>query len=717
MTIRLTTKLPTVIIGLAVLAVFLTSLFSFYQSEFALEDAAFSKLQAIQAGRVSQLENYLHSVEEDLKTTATSDMSIAGLKAFDKGVSDLGSDGKTLLRDFYIHDNPNPAGSKHLLTDAKDGSSYSQIHAQYHPWFRQLMESRDYYDIFLINASGDIVYSVYKELDYATNLKSGQWSNTDIAKVFKAVVGRSAGHIAFSDFAPYAPSADAPASFIATPIQDKNGDFQGALIFQMPIQRINAIMNAKVGMGESGEAYLVGRDHLMRSDSRFESESTILKKEIHTEPARLALEGKTDIVIAPDYRNVNVLSAFGPFTYHGVTWAVLAEIDLEEVDQPAFELRDILILLTLGIALLVGIVGIVLSRSITKPVNAITDIMENLAKGQLDIEVPFTKKKDELGDMARAVSHFQKEMQRVKQLEAEQEEQKRLAEIQRKTAMLKLADDFESSLGEVVETVSSAAAELQAASTQMSAIATETSSQATSVAAASEQASNNVQNVTTSVTALTRSEEDISRHVHQSSQVADQAADQASNTQKTVENMVEEVGKISTVLNLISDIAEQTNLLALNATIEAARAGEAGKGFAVVASEVKNLANQTAKATEEIGSQIGQVQSVTQDAAIAIAAIADTINEIDTIAGSIAGAVETQNVATTEIARNVEQAHLGTSDVSMNIQVVEQAASETGSASAQISQSASELSEQADIMKQEVQRFLNTVRSDNQHAA
>ncbi len=389
---------------------------------------------------------------------------------------------------------------------------------------------------------------------------------------------------------------------------------------------------------------------------------------------------------------------------HELREEVHANVIQAEIEMVAFALVG----LTLGIVL-----AILIGRNISNPVKSMKGIMGELTENNLDVTVDHTDRGDEIGAMARSVDHFKGQLQRIKEMEEEQAEQQRIAEEKRRAAMLQMADTFEGSVGQVIQTVTSAATELQASSSQMQNTAEETSQQATTVAAAAEEASANVQTVASATEELSSSQREISRHVHQSSDVSTHAASQAEDTKSTVENMVEEVGKIGTVVGLISDIAEQTNLLALNATIEAARAGEAGKGFAVVASEVKNLANQTAKATEDISKQIGQVQSVTHEAAGAIQRIGETITEIDQIAGSIASAVEQQTAATGEIAQNVEQASQGTADVSVNIQSVQQASSETGSAAAQISGASNDLSAQAEVLQAEVKRFLDQVRSDN----
>ncbi len=360
------------------------------------------------------------------------------------------------------------------------------------------------------------------------------------------------------------------------------------------------------------------------------------------------------------------------------------------------------------------LLSVLITRGITRPISKITDNMNHLSDGQLETNIAGQQYRNEIGTMARALEHFRKELLKIRELEAEQEEQKRKAAEQRRAALNQMADSFETSVGKVVETVTSAATELQSSAQQMSATAQHTSQQATTVARASEQATNNVQTVASASEELAASEGEISRHVHKSSDVADHAAQQAQKTRATVENMVDEVSKISTIISLISDITEQTNMLALNATIEAERAGEAGKGFAVVASEVKDLATQTAKATEEISHQVTQVQAATQNAAQAIGAINDTIIEIDQIANSISAAVEEQTAATAEIARNVEEASKGTEDVCNHIREVETAAEETGAAASQINMASSELSRQAVALQDEVKRFLDEVRNDTE---
>ena len=644
---------------------------------------------------------------------AENHMGIDALEEIEAAWRELGGNEKAQLQKLYIEDNPNPAGSKHLLDVAPDSSAYSKAHAKYHPWFRELLLTKGLYDIFLIDDDGNVVYSVYKEADFATDLVNGDWKNSDLARVWRMVKDNfKMDYVAFTDFAPYAPSAGAPASFIASPIFDHEGGKHGTLIFQMPVDRINAIMQMSTGMGETGETYLVGNDGLMRSTSRFtaKGETDILKTKANSEGVKNALAGKDGMMLTIDRHGDETLMAAAPLDFLGVRWAVIANIDMEEVDIPVNEMRNMMIIAVLIVALIIGVIGFLFSRSITNPISNMTNAMGVLAGGDLDADIPAQDRQDEIGEMAAAVQVFKENAIRVKEMEAEQVEQEKRAAAEKTRLMNQMADDFQASVGGVVETVSSASTELQSSAQSMTAISEETSSQATAVAAASEEASTNVQTVASAAEELSSSISEISRQVSQSTEIAGSAVTAAEKADEMVQGLAMSAQKIGEVVALITDIADQTNLLALNATIEAARAGDAGKGFAVVASEVKNLANQTARATEEISGQISGIQTATQASVQAIQGITKTIGEISEIAGAIAAAVEEQGAATSEIARNVEQAAAGTGEVSANIGGVTQAAGEAGQSAAQVLGAANELSQQSELLKAEVAKFMAQVR-------
>jgi len=365
------------------------------------------------------------------------------------------------------------------------------------------------------------------------------------------------------------------------------------------------------------------------------------------------------------------------------------------------------------VGLLAGIgLAVLLGNAIANPLIAMTEAMGRLANGDHATEIPSRQRHDEIGEMAAAVQVFKDNANRMEAMRHEQEDQKKRSEQDRKAALRKMADTFETQVGGVVDAVTAAAVELQASSKQMSSTAQETSAQATAVSAAAEEASSNVQTVASATEELSASINEIAGQVERSQSVAVRANEEARHTSELIKKLSENVGSISEIVVLINDIASQTNLLALNATIEAARAGDAGKGFAVVASEVKNLANQTGKATDEIAAKISAVQNGTSDAVTAISSIAKVITEVSEISATVASAVQEQTAATGEIARNVDQAAIGTQEVSRNIGQVETASRETGNAAEQINESATELSHQAEKLKNEVTRFLDQVRND-----
>jgi methyl-accepting chemotaxis protein len=370
-----------------------------------------------------------------------------------------------------------------------------------------------------------------------------------------------------------------------------------------------------------------------------------------------------------------------------------------------------LVAIVLGLATVTGIgVGFYLVRDVSRGIASIVTPMQALGGGDLTAQVPHQGEATEIGSMADSLQVF-KDALIAKKASDEAATVDAQAKIERGRRVDGITRDFESMIGGIVETVSSASTQLEASAGTLTSTAVRSQQLTTMVAAASEEASTNVQSVASATEELTSSVNEISRQVQESARIANEAVDQARKTNELVGELSQAAGRIGAVVELINNIAGQTNLLALNATIEAARAGEAGRGFAVVASEVKALAEQTAKATGEIGQQITGIQAATQGSVAAIREIGITIGRISEISSTIASAVEEQGAATQEISRNVQQAAQGTQQVSANIADVQRGASETGSASSHVLSAAQSLSGESNRLKLEVGKFLSSVRA------
>ena len=374
--------------------------------------------------------------------------------------------------------------------------------------------------------------------------------------------------------------------------------------------------------------------------------------------------------------------------------------------------------LSTAIIIAVGLIGLLLigitlavTRSVTRPISGIVGAMRQLARGNTTILVPGGQRGDEIGAIAGAVQVFKDTIIEAERLRAEQIEVEKRGQAKRKADMHRLASEFEREVGNIVDTVSSASNELETAAVTLTRTAETTQSLSTTVAASSEEASANVKSVASAAEEFSGSVAEIGRQVLESRRIATEAVKQAETTNARMTELSRSATRIGDIVKLITSVADQTNLLALNATIEAARAGSAGKGFAVVAQEVKALAAQTSKATDEISAQIAAMQMATEGSVAAIKEIGDTINRISEIATTIASAVEEQNAATQEISRNVQQAATGTMQVASHITDVSCSANETGSASSQVLVSAQSLSKESSHLKQEVKRFLATIRA------
>ncbi len=347
---------------------------SYYSSSKALEKQAFNQLASIRDVKKNNINDWFKEREANIAQLAASPLVINALKDFKGVFHELGAE---KARDLYITKNPFPAGKKLEYFDAQDGSNYSKVHTRLHPFFKKFIEQYEYYDLFLVDENGDVLYTVFKEMDFGSNLVAGVYNTTNIARLFcdlnstNTSANSTAGKLV--DFESYAPSNGDPASFIASAVYDGNQKV-GVIIFQLPLNKIDGIMQERSGLGETGETYLVGTDKLMRSNSRFSEKSTVFVQKVDTVSVKEALEGKVDSKIIEDYRGVPVLSAYAPFKALGLNWSIIAEIDESEAFAAITALRKWMIIIGLSSAGFVAGLGVLVIR-IT---NAISSLFRNL---------------------------------------------------------------------------------------------------------------------------------------------------------------------------------------------------------------------------------------------------------------------------------------------------------------------------------------------------
>jgi methyl-accepting chemotaxis protein len=530
----------------------------------------------------------------------------------------------------YIVENENPTGQKDLLHQNKNyKDDYSKQHALYHRKFKAISDEFGLYDIFLVNADGGVVYSVKKEHDFATNLLTGPYKESGLARVYNKAMKLKAGEVAFDDFAPYEPSYNKPASFIATPLYFHE-DLEGTLIFQLPIDVLNKTMNFqgnfdKAGLGSTGEAFLIGQDKMMKTDSRFvnELENELVQKfkttiglfKIDTETSQRVLNGESGAIMTQDHKNHAVLNAYTPVDFFSSKWGIIVQMDEDEALESVKETRNVISILAIGIILfLIVVIVIAIQKLVISKLSLLQDAAYGLAKGEGDLTSHIKiAPGDEMHEVSSNINAF----------------------IEKVRITVDKAKQMSHENAAIADNLSNTSGDIKKKAIQEADIVSEVTREGSELQNTLKIAINDAQIVRQEIDVTAQqlllannSIKELASEVYDRSQVESEMA-------QKLQQLSHDTQQVKDVLSVISDIADQTNLLALNAAIEAARAGEHGRGFAVVADEVRKLAERTQKSLSEINATISIIVQSVRDTSDQISDNASKIEELSNNAQNV----------------------------------------------------------------------------------
>ncbi len=732
--IRMSVKLPVIFVTFSLVVALVISWVGYRDFRASLIQQKELLLETLVIERARTIEEWFVDVEKQLVNAAQSDTVKTAVQAFTTTFPLLMDDPEKELQQAYITDNPHPVGEKDQLDRAEATIPYNFQHANFHGFFRAMNQRIGLYDIFLVDMEGNVVYSVFKELDYATNLEGGAYRSSGLADAFRAGKDATPGQAVFVDFAPYAPSGNAPAAFMATQITTEEGTVAGVLIYQLPTNLIQSIVNNPQGLGETGEITLIGEDGIARSASRFDGGHQVLTS--------LTLNVATDETLDSGLQTfrIGVTSLAGreamivnyPVEITGNAWVLLAEIDMAEVlaDANAKGLRTIAML---AVALaIVGVCGWYMSRAFGDPLNVVVRAMNQVSQRDYDVTLPDATRQDEIGDLGRALTLMVDrlrafdEQQALEQKKAKEQQYavdslgtglKRLAEGNISRSISEpFAREYEAlradynntidTLGETIANLKDFASTIAKQTTKMGEEAHELSRRTENQASTLEETAAAIDQITETIGANTEELKSAERLILETDTQAKEGRLVVEKTTKAMDKIEESAEEIGSIIRVVDDIAFQTNLLALNAGVEAARAGDAGRGFAVVASEVRQLAMRSTEAVSQIkalietsNTNVGTGVNLVRETEKMLLGIVQRMEGISTAISSVASGAAEQSSSISEINAGVNNLDRVTQQNAMMVE--------------NTNSSAQALSAEADNLLEILSKFEVNERRDN----
>lgn len=587
-----------------------------------------AKFSAVQAAKTGHLQNYFSQIDKSLKVLRDDPYALEAMLALNEVFEKNGR--------------------------SVDNEEWRQAAAKYDNRLKNIQKDNGWYDLFLIHADGDIVYTAARESDLGMIIPSSELKDSGLGKAFRTLQTAADEAVVLADFAPYAPSAGAYAAFLMAKMRDGNGKVAGYAALQLPTDQLNAIMQERTGFGKTGESFLVGD---LDGTVSLRSDLVIKKEKIGDrktgEFIDAALNGKSGSGIQTDSGGETEFVYYSPVKIEGARWCMVTTITAKEAFAAVADLRLVAIVLVVVAALAVTGVALLVAFGLVRPIKRTVTMLQDIAEGEGDLTRRLdASSRDELGEMARWFNVLMEKLQIL------------IKEIAGNSRTL---ENSSAGLTAIAGQLAKDAEEILRRANGVTASAEEMSANMNNVAAASEEASTNVNMVAAAAEEMTATVREIAQNSGQARGITEMAVKKANGASAKVNELGKAAVEISKVTEVITEISEQTNLLALNATIEAARAGEAGKGFAVVANEIKELAKQTATATQQIKARIEGIQISTDETVVEIGEISKVIDQVNDIVGTIAAAVEEQSVSSQEIAGNISQASSGIEEVNQNI--------------------------------------------------